>query len=62
LIPGYSIDSIGWHGDDGYLYVEGNKVRQLTTYSAGDQVGIGITQQTLFFTLNGYLIYYSSYK
>jgi hypothetical protein len=44
------------------LYTDGNRVRHLTPYSAGDQVGLAIFEKLLFFTLNGNLIYRMSYK
>jgi hypothetical protein len=60
LLPGYSLNSIGWHGDDGKLYKDCLLVGQLLSFSTGDTVGIGMTSELLvYFTLNGLVIYYT---
>jgi hypothetical protein len=52
---GWQTGSIGYHGDDGYLYVatlnEGQK--KLEKYGKGDVIGCGILKDKLFFTKNG---------
>jgi hypothetical protein len=56
-VPGYQLNSIGWHGDDGKLYKDGQMFQQLPLYSAGDTIGIGLTRElSLFFVLNDHLI------
>lgn len=56
-VPGYQLNSIGWHGDDGKLYKDGQMFQQLPLYSTGDTIGIGLTRELfLFFVLNDHLI------
>ncbi|CAG8697084.1 8339_t:CDS:2, partial [Cetraspora pellucida] len=55
-MPGWEQESIGYHGDDGLLYLErgrGDKYGPL--YTTGDTVGCGINyyDKSIFFTKNG---------
>ncbi|KAF0361847.1 SPRY-domain-containing protein [Gigaspora margarita] len=55
-MPGWEQESIGYHGDDGLLYLQsgrGDKYGPL--YTTGDTVGCGINyyDKSIFFTKNG---------
>ncbi|CAG8568280.1 10866_t:CDS:2 [Scutellospora calospora] len=55
-MPGWEHESIGYHGDDGLLYLQsgrGDKYGPL--YTTGDTVGCGINyyDKSIFFTKNG---------
>ncbi|CAG8678598.1 6465_t:CDS:2 [Dentiscutata erythropus] len=56
LLPGWVSDSIGYHGDDGYIYCD-DIYRAMfgPCYSTGDTVGCGINffNMEIFFTKNG---------
>ena len=56
-MPGYTLGSIGWHGDDGKLFKDGQIVQQLPQFSTGDIVGIGVCANWVYFTLNNVLVF-----
>lgn len=57
--PGWELNSLGYHGDDGFLYRGHGKGESFgPTYTAGDTVGGGINyaSQEFFFTKNGAVV------
>lgn len=57
--PGWELNSLGYHGDDGFLYRGHGKGESFgPTYTAGDTVGGGINyaSQEFFFTKNGTVV------
>jgi hypothetical protein len=60
-LPGWSIGSVGYHGDDGSLWNSDTYLTQCAfraTFGTGDTVGCGITldRENIFFTKNGIII------
>ncbi|CAN6251912.1 unnamed protein product [Urochloa humidicola] len=57
--PGWEANSIGYHGDDGYLYRGQGKGESFgPKFTSGDTIGAGINylSQEIFFTKNGSLV------
>jgi len=57
--PGWELNSLGYHGDDGFLYRGHGKGESFgPTYTSGDTVGGGINyaSQEFFFTKNGAVV------
>lgn len=58
-LPGWESQSIGWHGDDGFIFVgSGNGAPFGPCYSTGDTVGCGIdfVNERIFFTRNAVVV------
>lgn len=60
-LPGWESQSIGWHGDDGFVFVgSGNGTPFGPCYSTGDVVGCGLdfVNGRVFFTRNAVIVGY----
>jgi hypothetical protein len=58
-LVGWEAGTIGYHGDDGYLYLGSGKGTAFgPTYSTGDVIGCGVNfnKKAVFFTKNGQYI------
>lgn len=58
-LPGWESQSIGWHGDDGFIFVgSGNGAPFGPCYSTGDTVGCGVdfVNERIFFTRNAVIV------
>lgn len=58
-LPGWEVNSFGYHGDDGHFFASSGQGKPYgPTYSMGDVVGCGVHTDdgTLFFTKNGQYI------
>ena len=58
-MPGWEKHTIGYHGDDGWLYNENSKGKRFgPTFGLTDVIGCGVDfmEKTVFFTKNGELV------
>jgi hypothetical protein len=55
-MPGWKYGSIGYHSDDGALFIDGQTQRRdMPQFGTGDVIGVGIypNHRSMFYTLNG---------
>eukprot|EP01104_Vermistella_antarctica_P019169 TRINITY_DN7386_c0_g1_i1.p1 TRINITY_DN7386_c0_g1~~TRINITY_DN7386_c0_g1_i1.p1 ORF type:complete len:382 (+),score=69.49 TRINITY_DN7386_c0_g1_i1:130-1275(+) len=57
-LPGWKKGSVGWHSDDGHIFLGNGKGKEFSPsyHTVGSVVGCGIYSHHVFFTLNGSLV------
>jgi len=54
FMPGYVLETWGYHGDDGLRHANSKSTQYSETYKTGDTIGCGIDcDGRMFFTKNG---------
>jgi Leu/Phe-tRNA-protein transferase len=60
-MPGWDVNSYGYHGDDGGIFHKRRKINKQPTFGAGDTVGCGLDhiRRRIFFVKNGEFLGYA---